>query len=332
MDEISNKIESIEHELIEEILNPKAEVKVSEAVLEKIAAEAKTPYSNTFEELFLEPDGTLREMTITPMSFLPLNGVDFKLVQTAHEGKVAYAPAWNYWVRLDTPGSREGDVRRGTNFFAELPQTQTSDTSDLMRLVLPNGSLNMVDKEREAYITTLVLWSWFKDNSRSNLQDYSNYIRQNPISGWPSPRFYLDMWNNLGEILLGACNSKAQAFGVFLACCGMDPWRQMIATARYVDGVNSVPTHVYNALYIAGRWRYLDVTFVHSGLFPAYLPRDERPGWLQMNIGHFPTVDYAHPLSGEQPENIAIFGMPSFYAPGVPILGAEPFDPMEHRP
>ena len=286
-------------------------------------AELHLPFYNSFEEL-LEGFHVEGDLTGWLQPSRPLQGMKHRMVQTGYEGRVAYVPAWNYWVRI--PMGPNEKFRHGTNFFEYMPTETTEDTLFFRDLIMPNGILSGEDAEFDAWQTVLVVWDWFRQNSVTDIQEHISYTRRHQSGGWPYPQWYRTMWEERGDLLLAACNSQSIAFGQMLLCCGLDPWRLMICTARYQGMEGSLPSHVYNAVYFAGRWRYLDLTSVHTGMYPAYLPEMERPGWLQMNIGWHPNCDYQHPFSAEQPKHETHNSAPEFYCPGVPLLGVEPHE------
>ena len=297
-----------------------------------LSVEARTsmPLVNAFD-----PASAL----LSPGQTMPLSGggptqsVRFAPVQTMFEGKIDYAACWNFYVRRI--GSHAyGRLRTdGGNFFENVPPTRTEDMRYLAEIVFGKNNLllrvNRPPNEEEEYLRLLIVWAWLKQQPLVwDLNKFGAYnARHGKQDEWGGASFYADMHRREGTFLMGACNAVSVLFATLLLAAGMEPWRLGIFSTRYEHpDVDGTPSHIYNGIYLFGRWRYLDVQAVHGPLFPARDEANERQGGRKLNIGIIDTCDYAHPFGGEMPQAEYWAGLPDVKLPAVPMLGAAPYE------
>jgi hypothetical protein len=102
-----------------------------------------------------------------------------------------------------------------------------------------------------------------------------------PTDHWPSIAEMAKVFARFGVLPLGACNSKAFTMATLLFRAGVLPDSITVAHSKAHDGTQ----HLYLALHLNGRWRFLDPSCIreHRGL----LPEPESVGCVG--------ADYAHP-------------------------------------
>ena len=107
---------------------------------------------------------------------------------------------------------------------------------------------------------------------------------------WPSILDYARYFAAHGKLAWAACFSKAHLFATLLGRMAYPRFRFGIAQAHHTEnGAPPTATHVFVAVYVGGRWFYLDPTAVPFQAFPDFANRK--------SIGTFASVDYEHPYS-----------------------------------
>jgi hypothetical protein len=113
---------------------------------------------------------------------------------------------------------------------------------------------------------------------------YLQQLMQTPAEHWPSIGDMAQVYARFGVLPLGACNSKAFTMATLLYRAGVRPDSITVAHSNMPDA-----QHLYLALRLDGRWRYLDPTCIPE--HPALAEAPESVGCVG--------ADYAHPYELE---------------------------------
>ncbi|MFH1485186.1 MAG: transglutaminase domain-containing protein [Chloroflexota bacterium] len=200
---------------------------------------------------------------------------------TMYEGEVLYLKYWNFWKR---PGFNN---HASTDRFFHDYEADNRETRNLVSAVIGRWPPGLADTEREVWDRIGRVWSWLRDNVSYDT-DYSDITS---ADRWPSIAEYARYYASHGRLVWVACFSKAHLFANLLGRCAVERWRCGIASAHHTEG-GAPPTasHVFVGVYIAGRWYYLDPTWVQAvPELPGFDDRD--------SVGLFELVDYSHPFS-----------------------------------
>jgi hypothetical protein len=115
--------------------------------------------------------------------------------------------------------------------------------------------------------------------------NYLQELTSVPQDHWPSIGEMAKVFARYGVLPLGACNSKAFTMATLLYRAGVRPDSITVAHSQAHDGTQ----HIYLALHLDGRWRYLDPTCIRS--HSVLSPQPETVGCIG--------ADYRHPYELE---------------------------------
>lgn len=199
---------------------------------------------------------------------------------TKHEGNVLYFKFWNFWVRAGAEALVPDD-----GFFRDYERAN-ADTDKLLKSV--GFPWKKAETDEEVWQRIGMVWNWLKAHVEYNGAEYST-ISSVPGT-WPSILDYARYFSGHGKLVWAACFSKAHLFATLLGRMAYPRFRFGIAQAHHTEnGAPPTATHVFVAVYVGGRWFYLDPTAVPFQAFPDFANRK--------SIGTFASVDYEHPYS-----------------------------------
>ncbi|MBF0297416.1 MAG: transglutaminase domain-containing protein [Oligoflexia bacterium] len=199
---------------------------------------------------------------------------------TLHEGTKLYNAHWNFWIRVG------GEITTPDNtFFKDYEQSHPFITKMISDIGAGTATART---EEETWIKVKKVWNFLSQKVQINNQEYSKLIVN---GGWPSLLQFATYYQAHNNLVWAACFSKAHLFASLLGRVGIPRWRITMANAHHTEGgAPATATHVFVALYIGGKWLYLDPTWVYSR---PNLPEFEN----KISIGNFQSVDYKHPYS-----------------------------------
>lgn len=247
----------------------------------KLVKRIKDEYAS---EIQISPDVFARPMKPRPTPSPTPKGPEDELrrhLSTMYEGDMLYLKYWNFWVR---PGSNDHE---NADYFYHDYENDNSETRNLVSAVVGHWPPGLVDTERQVWERIGRVWAWLRDNVEYNT-DYGDITS---ADRWPSIAELAHYYASHGRLVWVACFSKAHLFATLLGRCVGERWRFGIASGHHTEG-GAPPTasHVFVGAYIAGRWFYLDPTWVRAvPELPAFDERD--------SVGLFDLVDYSHPFS-----------------------------------
>jgi hypothetical protein len=132
------------------------------------------------------------------------------------------------------------------------------------------------------------VWDWMGrktvvigDPAAEEPWNYLQELASVPQDHWPSIGEMAKVFARYGVLPLGACNSKAFTMATLLYRVGVLPDWITAAHSQAHDGIQ----HIYLALHLEGRWRYLDPTCIYGHRTLA--PQPETVGCIG--------ADYRHP-------------------------------------
>ena len=239
----------------------------------ELAAKIKEEY---VEDIEIQPEESFRPLRKGPQDQLRRH------LPTMYEGNVLYLRFWNFWVR---PGFNSHD--RDDIFYHDY-EHDSGQTRDLVSAVVGHWPPGNLDDEREVWDRIARIWKWLGANVDYNGTEFGELTS---ADRWPSIAEYARYYAGHGRLVWAACFSKAHLFATLLGRCLGERWRFGIASAHHTEG-GAPPTasHVFVGAYIAGRWYYLDPTWVQAVPdLPSFDARD--------SVGLFDRVDYEHPFS-----------------------------------
>jgi hypothetical protein len=136
------------------------------------------------------------------------------------------------------------------------------------------------------------VWEWMSRKTvvigSPEAEEPWNYLQELtsvPEDHWPSIGEMAKVYARFGVLPLGACNSKAFTMATLLYRVGVRPDSITVAHSHAHDGTQ----HIYLALHLEGRWRYLDPTCIRE--HGALAPQPETVGCIG--------ADYRHPYELE---------------------------------
>lgn len=118
-----------------------------------------------------------------------------------------------------------------------------SEASNIVKTVIKEG---MPDEEK-----VMALWNWLEKHTSYD-DEAIEYAKNN---NFKDIKGYEDSFNSYGIICRkkGVCQSYAYCFKILLSLCNI----KCITLTGYID--KTLP-HAWNAVYINGEWRWIDVT------------------------------------------------------------------------
>ncbi len=205
----------------------------------------------------------------------------YRSMPTKHEGVQRYRKHWNFWVRIG------GDVQADTKRIWRDYDSAGKDLDALLRDV--GAPRTKVATEEEFWRRIGLVWSWWQRKVRVDNQAFGTI--KSARDGWPSAPDYGRYYNKHGKLVCAACFSKAHLFATVLGRVAYPRERITIAYAHHTEaGAPKTASHVYVAVYVAGRWYYIDPTHAWATAFPTFAKRRSL-GPPKPN-----SVDYTHPF------------------------------------
>jgi hypothetical protein len=180
--------------------------------------------------------------------------------QTTYEGEKTYTcDAGGCW-RDD--GAAAGPPE---NFYPNIREDNEEIRALLSSIGLPADAA-ADDAERWRRIREL--WSWMARKTvvigTPEAEEPWAYLQELAPDSWPSIGEMSKVFARYGVLPLGACNSKAFTMAALLYRVGVLPDWVTVVHSKAHDGTQ----HLYLALHLEGRWRYLDPTCIseHNAL------------------------------------------------------------------
>ncbi len=217
---------------------------------------------------------------------------EMRKMKTMYEGNVTYLRRWNFWVRVGTP------VTPSTDDVFHDYESSAPEVQDLLAAI---GAPTIWPRtEEEIWDRISTVWNWLRLNVRVDNDAYSDLI--SAVGRWPSIAELARYYRDHGDLVWSACFSKAHLFAVLLGRV-IPRWHTTMVSAHHTEaGAPPTASHVYVAVYLTGRWYYLDPTAVYAGPLPGFKAR--------RSVGIFSKVDYQHPFSAHPVPLSSLGGVP----------------------
>jgi len=233
---------------------------------------------------------------------------DLVTLTTMFEGGITYTKCDDFWVRYSVP---EGPL--STNFFRDCDKGKTDpDVKNMMNDIV--GYVTPPKDDNQIWNNIGAVYNWLRTsghivytNDTTILGNISSDKKQ-----WPSISDWAKYYKDHGKTLIwGTCASKISLFANLLLQLLIPQNKFAIACARHNIQVSDplIATHFYIALYLNGRWFYLDPEATISANPPVIFPDFLHAYSLGYPLST-PNIDYQHPFTMEWPPECPYFFVP----------------------
>jgi hypothetical protein len=215
-------------------------------------------------------------------------GYDLICMTTMYEGDVPYARHDGFWIRNATPViGDDGD------FFRNYLEGFTDqNVQDLMNDIgCPAGDPK---SDEEVWGRVGILWNWL--GVPGNITEDPVAAKQLAPGLWPSISEFAKYYKDHGQLVWGNCGSKAQLFANLLIELRIPQSTFTIVSAHHNMETPNPATaqHMYIALYLGGRWFYIDPFASQAVPDPKQFPDFKHACSLGVD-SFIARVDYEHP-------------------------------------
>ena len=210
-----------------------------------------------------------------------VGGATRMVVTTKHGGRQPYVKHWNWWARVG------GEVQEASKrFFPDFEQDSPVVRALIASLEAPRGP---AATEQQVWSRIGRVWEWWRRHVRVDNTQYASISAGR--DGWPGLSDFAAYHKQHKGLVCAACFSKAHLFASLLGRILYPRDRIAIASARHtMNGAPPTASHVYVAVYVAGRWFYFDPTYVAQHPWPSFADR------RSLGAPRETSVDYRHPF------------------------------------
>lgn len=215
-------------------------------------------------------------------------GYDLICMTTMYEGDIPYVRHDGFWIR-DGASAADG----GAFFRNYLEGFTDQNVQDLMNNIgCPVGN-SKTDEDTWARVG--ILWNWL--GVHGNITQDPDEVMKIAPNLWPSISEFAKYYKDHGQLVWGTCGSKAQLFANLLIALRIPLSKFAIVTARHnIDVSPAISQHLYIALYLSGRWFYIDPLASQNAPEKKQFPDFNHACSLGVDE-LIPRIDYEHPYS-----------------------------------
>lgn len=153
--------------------------------------------------------------------------------------------------------------------FLLLVQSISASGQDFPNL--SDLSENLIDKNRNDSLNLVAIFNWITDNIAYDNDDYlvSNYYPDFKIDRYLDSAQYMNIYNRkVSELVLTKKKAICDGYSrLFLTLCEFADIRCQYISGEVRDPLSDdLIGHAWNAVYIDGKWRLIDLTWASGGI------------------------------------------------------------------